>query len=61
MTMNVRGVEKIYPSADKLFELSLSDPVGAMIYNNLEFMGAPLDVIIRQFRSSSFCVPVRGR
>ncbi len=56
MTMNVRGVEKIYASADKLFELSLLDPIGAMVFNNLEFMGAPLDVIMKQFRASSFCV-----
>lgn len=56
MTMNVRGVEKIYASADKLFELSLFDPIGAMVFNNLEFMGAPLDVIVKQFRASSFCV-----
>lgn len=56
MTMNVRGVEKIYASADKLFELSLLDPIGAMVFNNLEFMGAPLDVIVKQFRASRFCV-----
>lgn len=55
MTMSVRGVEKIYPSADKLFELSIEDAIGAAIYNNLEFMGAPLDVIIKQFRSSQYC------
>lgn len=55
MTMSIRGVEKIYPSADKLFELSIDDAIGAAIYNNLEFMGAPLDLIIKQFRSSKYC------
>jgi hypothetical protein len=50
VTLSVRGAEKIYTSAEKLFEFSLSDPIGIMIYNNLEFMGVPLDVIIKSFR-----------
>lgn len=55
MTLDVRGREKIYTSADKIFELSLRDPIGVMIYNNLEFLGIPLDVAIKQFRGSKHC------
>jgi hypothetical protein len=28
-----------------------------MIFNSLEFMGAPIDVLIKQFRSSQHCIP----
>jgi hypothetical protein len=38
VTLTVRGSEKIYNSADKLFELSDRDPMGIMVYNNLEYM-----------------------
>ena len=44
VTLTVRGSEKIYNSADKLFELSDRDPMGIMVYNNLEYMGISLDV-----------------
>jgi hypothetical protein len=50
VTLTVRGTEKIYNSADKLFELSDVDPMGIMIYNNLEYMGISLEVAIKQFR-----------
>src|ERR1700722_17619307 len=50
VTLTVRGTEKIYNSADKLFELSDMDPMGIMIYNNLEYMGISLEVAIKQFR-----------
>jgi hypothetical protein len=55
MTLTVRGAEKTYPAADKLFELSVKDPIGIMVYNNLEFLGLPLDLAIRQFRDSGYC------
>jgi len=42
VTLTVRGVEKIYNAADKLFEISDTAPIGVMIYNNLDFMGVPL-------------------
>lgn len=41
---------KIYNSAEKIFELSRITPIGLMIYNGMEFVGVPLDVLIRQFR-----------
>ena len=50
VTLTVRGVEKIYNAADKLFEISDTAPIGVMIYNNLDFMGVPLEVVIKEFR-----------
>jgi hypothetical protein len=55
MTLQVRGAKKIYSSTDKIFELSERDPIGLMIYNNLDFMGAPLDVLVKHFRNSRYC------
>lgn len=42
--------EKIYDSGDKLFELSLENPIGIMIYNGLNFMQAPLPMLIAEYR-----------
>ena len=42
--------EKIYDSADKLFELSQYDPIGIMINNDMHFMEAPLPVLIKKYR-----------
>jgi hypothetical protein len=50
---------KIYNSADKIFELSTTDPIGLMVYNTLDYMGIPLDVVIKAFRESPRCVSFR--
>lgn len=42
--------EKIFDSADKLFELSDHDPIGIMIYNTMDFMGIPLAVLVKDYR-----------
>lgn len=55
MTLSVRGAEKIYTSTDKIFELSNYDPIGIMIFNNLEYMQVPLDVAIKHFRNTAYC------
>lgn len=44
--------EKIFDSADKLFELTNSNPIGVMIYNTMDFMGTPLAVLVKEFRKS---------
>lgn len=41
---------KTYDSAEKIFELSCHQPIALMIYNNAQFMNAPLEVLIRAFR-----------
>lgn len=45
--------EKIFDSADKLFELCDRNPVGIMIYNGMSFMEAPLPDLIRSFRHNN--------
>lgn len=42
---------KTFESGDKLFELSLSQPIGIMFYGNGQFYGLPIANIIRDFRS----------
>ena len=42
--------QKIYDSADKLFDLCASSPIGVMIYNGMQFMQAPLPMLISDYR-----------
>ncbi len=42
---------KIFDSGDKLFELCDDNPIGVMIYNNLQFAEIPLPVMIKEFRA----------
>jgi hypothetical protein len=44
--------DKIWTSADKLFQLSEVDPVGVMVYANAEFVRVPWETIIKCFRSA---------
>lgn len=44
--------EKIFDSGDKLFELCEANPIGVMIYNNLQFAEIPLPNIIKDFRKT---------
>jgi hypothetical protein len=50
VTISVGGTQKIYNSAEKIFELSKICSLGLMLYNSMEFMGFPLEVLIRKFR-----------
>jgi hypothetical protein len=52
VTLTVRGAEKVFTSVDKIFELTSRDPIGIMLYNNLEYVGVPLEVAVRQFRDT---------
>jgi hypothetical protein len=51
VTIGDGTTEKIYNSAEKIFELSRKSPIGLMLYNSLEFVGVPLDILARKFRS----------
>lgn len=42
--------QKIYDSADKLFELSASDPIAVMVNGGMNFAQIPLDVLIKMYR-----------
>lgn len=55
VTLQLKGQQKIYNGADKLFQLSFADPVGIMVYGGAEFMGIPLETVIKQFRCSVHC------
>lgn len=45
--------DKVFDSADKLFELSCSQPIGVMIYNGMHFAGIPLPDLIKDFRAQA--------
>lgn len=45
--------EKVYESADKLFELSCVCPIGVMINGNLNFLEIPYQVLIKEFRNKN--------
>lgn len=41
----------IHNSANKLFALSVFEPVGVIIYANAQFMQIPMEIIIKQYKS----------
>ncbi len=45
-----REANKIWTSADKLFHLSQSAPVGLMVYGNANFIGIPWETVVKDFR-----------
>ncbi len=45
-----REANKIYTSADKLFQLSNVAPIGVMIYGNASLAGTPWETIIKSYR-----------
>ncbi len=52
VTLSSQRGRKTYDSAEKIFELSRSQPIGLMIYNNAQHLNAPLEVVVRSFRST---------
>jgi hypothetical protein len=42
--------QKTYDSADKLFELSLCDPIGVMVNGDMNFMQIPIAVLVKKYR-----------
>jgi hypothetical protein len=42
---------KVFNTADKLFELSRTQPMACMVFSNLQFVQAPLQVLIKEFRA----------
>jgi hypothetical protein len=42
--------DKIWTSADKLFQLSEVDPIGIMVYGSADFVGIPWETIIKTYR-----------
>lgn len=50
VTLSTGGRQKTYDTVNKLFSLSKTEPVGAMIYGNAEFMGFPWETILKEYR-----------
>jgi hypothetical protein len=45
------SADKIYTSADKLFQLSENAPVGLMIFGNASIVGLPWETVVKVFRA----------
>jgi hypothetical protein len=45
-----RDADKIYTSANKIFQLSCSAPIGMMIYGNANLVGLPWETIVKVYR-----------
>lgn len=43
--------QKVYDSADKLFELSCKDPIAVMVNGDMNFAGIPVGVLVKDYRS----------
>jgi hypothetical protein len=52
VTLRDPNTSKIYNTANKLFMLSKFHPVGIMVYGSSEFMGVPLETIIKMYRTA---------
>jgi len=50
VTLTQGGRQKTYDTVDKLFSLSKTEPIGAMIYGNAEFVGFPWETIVKEYR-----------
>jgi hypothetical protein len=50
VTMSMGRNHKIFPTANKIFALSNTEPVGIMIYGGAEFMGVPWETVIKVLR-----------
>jgi len=42
--------QKFYNTANKLFALSKYNSVGIMVYSNSDFMGCPIEILIKEYR-----------
>ncbi|OYY67717.1 hypothetical protein, partial [Sphingomonas sp. 28-63-12] len=50
VTIGAGGSQKVYNSADKIFEITNFDAIGLMVYNNPEVQGIPIEVIAKRYR-----------
>ncbi len=53
VTLSQGGRQKTYDTVDKLFSLSKTEPIGAMIYGNAEFIGFPWETIVKEYRKKT--------
>lgn len=50
VTVSGNNVKKVYNRSNKIFTLSKFHPVGISIYNRADYMGMPLETIIKMYR-----------
>lgn len=50
VTLSTGDQQKTYDTVDKIFSLSKTEPVGAMIYGSADFMGFPWETILKEYR-----------
>lgn len=50
VTVSNRDNSKVFNRANKVFSLSNKDPVGIMIFNQADFMGVPIETIVKTYR-----------
>ena len=64
VTVGQAQQQRIYESADKLFELSRRAPVGVAIYGGTELNGVPWETVLKEFRdrqlNNETCAEVAG-
>lgn len=53
VTVGSRNNYKVYNHANKIFNLSIGNPIAIMIYNSAEFAGIPWETVIKQYREYS--------
>lgn len=50
VTLSSSGEKKIYPSVDKLFNLSKTEPVGIMVYGNASYLELMWETVVKEYR-----------
>lgn len=50
-SLQATGLPKIFNTANKLFHLDGTRPIGVMVYGNSSFLGVPWETIIKKYRS----------
>jgi hypothetical protein len=57
VTISGGGRVKVFDTADKLFELSPQSPIGIMINGNMDCIGVPWEILVKDFRESEGLKP----
>jgi len=52
LTVSGGNIKKVYNKSNKIFTLSKYHPVGIAIYNSANFMGIPLETLIKMYRDN---------
>ena len=53
VTVSQPGGQKIFSSANKIFALTNDAPVGILVYGNANFMGIPMETLIKEYRKKN--------